>query len=202
MAIKKLKLMCCAMLIASLLFIPQNVSAKGTPTITYDGSSKEFYLENASDIDLFANLKGLMPGDIVQQDIILNVKNLQQETSLYLEAHSEDNEEILQNMIFFVEQNNRVISKETAFEPIKLGQYDKDGTIHLTVNLEVPVEAEVSNKEYHVEWYVIAQEDGKEISKKPVETNDQSRIHLYLIFMLVSFVFILIIQKHKKNEIK
>lgn len=197
MVVKKRRLICCATLAALLLFVPKDVSAKENPTITYDGSTKEFHLENVSDTDLFTNLKGLMPGDIVQQDIVLKVKNLQKETSFYLEASSEDNEEILQNMVFFVEKDNRVISREAAFEPIKLGQYNQDDTIYLTVNLEVPAESKVSNKEYHVEWDVIAQEDGKEIANKPVKTGDESRISFYLILIAISLISIVAIKKRK-----
>ncbi len=198
---KKSKWMYCAMVISFSLLMPIHVQAKGTPTITYNGSSKQFRLENVSGMDLFTDLKGLMPGDEVKQKITIKTKDLEKETSLYLEADSKDEKEILENMMFFVEKDGKVISRNVAFEPINLGKYQGDDTTTLTVNLQIPIEKELSNKEYHVEWSIIAQEDGKEITKEPIKTGDESHIIWYLGLMLLSLLCVIGLIRHKKDKV-
>lgn len=185
MRANKWKTICVAFCIA-LLFIPKEVAAQGTPEIIYDGKEQTFYFENVSEDDLFSNLKEMMPGDKVKQQITVRTKKLSKPTSIYLKADCE-NAEVFDNMKFYVEQDGKQISQNAeAFDEIKLGQYNSDSSTNLTVTLEVPVTVgnEIADKEYHINWTVIAQEDGKDVIEKPVKTGDLSQMEIYIGIMI------------------
>ena len=189
--------------ILALLFVPREAYAKETPTIIYNGQKKTFDLKNISENDLFKELKGLMPGDSVEQQIIIQTKDLTKETSLFLEADCKDEQELLKDMQFSVKQDGREISQSAvSFNQIRLGQFKGNSTVKVTVTLEVPVTVgnEIAEKEYNTEWTVIAQEDGKDINSKPIKTGDDFPIAMSMGILVLCAATIVYVLKRKNHH--
>ena len=152
---------------------------------------------------MFKELKGLMPGDSVEQQIIIQTKDLTKETSLFLEADCKDEQELLKDMQFSVKQDGREISQSAvSFNQIRLGQFKGNSTVKVTVTLEVPVTVgnEIAEKEYNTEWTVIAQEDGKDINSKPIKTGDDFPIAMSMGILVLCAATIVYVLKRKNHH--
>ncbi len=63
-----------------------------TPTVIYDATSGEFSFRDAPGGDLFASFKGLMPGDVAEQQVAVEVVNSREIVSVYVSARYADAE--------------------------------------------------------------------------------------------------------------
>lgn len=186
-------------LLAVMMLMTSAVFAEDA-SVTYEGGAEKFVFFPGSEYtgtDLFDNFKGVMPGDTIEQKIV--VKNDTKDcdyVKIYMksEAHSDENvlseavskDETVVSMKDFLAQLEMTVLQDgeaifegsgaelEAFEDsVPLGAFRKGDEAELTVKLSVPIELgnEYANRIGEVDWVFTAEQhnDPKEPAKKPVE---------------------------------
>lgn len=82
----------CAVCLAFAWAPERAAAAEATPTVIYDATSGEFSFRDAPGGDLFASFKGLMPGDVAEQQVAVEVVNSREIVSVYVSARYADAE--------------------------------------------------------------------------------------------------------------
>jgi len=156
-------------------------------SVTYEGGADKFVFMPGSEYtetDLFDGFKGVMPGDTIEQKIV--VKNDTDDcdfVKIYLkaEAHGDDNalsqavaekedvvsmKDFLAQLDMTVLQDGDVIFEgsgaelEAFEESVLLGEFRKGDESELTVKLSVPIElgSEYANRIGEVDWVFTAEQ--------------------------------------------
>lgn len=150
-------------------------------TVDYTNASQ--FLFNPEGGDLFKNFKGVMPGDVLTQNIVISNKQEKRNVTLYLRAEIDkkykaflDNIEI--EILLSRGENGKpeVLSKNKASEPgalatnVCLGTYKPGENGMLTVNLTVDKKMgnEFKNQTGVIEW-IFSAEEGEEPTTKPTQ---------------------------------
>jgi LPXTG-motif cell wall-anchored protein len=205
------------LLVLSILFaIP--VSAAGG-TVTYSGDAGEFIFAPGSDhslTDLFPNFKGVMPGDVLTQQItVKNDASKEVKVKIYIRslgAH-EDSVEFLSQLKLTVaaSQENEMAymfdaaANETAqlTDWVCLGTLYSGGEVNLDVTLEVPVTMgnEFQDQIGYLDWeFKIEESPVDEDDPIPPQTGDDSHIGLYLTIGIGAVLLILILLVWRRRE--
>lgn len=168
-------------------------------SVTYEGGAEKFVFLPGSEYtetDLFDNFKGVMPGDVLEQQI--TVKNDTDDcdyVKIYMKAvpHGDDNalseavakgetvvsmKDFLAQLDMAVVQDGKTIFEgsgaelEAFEESVLLGQFRKGDETVLTVKLSVPIELgnEYANRIGEVDWVFTAEQYDDPIP--PVEDTD------------------------------
>ena len=196
---KKIKII--SLCVFVFLLIPINIKAKETPTIIYDGAKQTFKIKNIHANDLFTDLKDLMPGDSIKQDVKFQLINIKQPTVFYLEASSDENLDAYDQLFVKIFNGTELISEKGVFDALKLGEFSSDQTLDLSLTLDISTEAEYSNDEINLKWAVVAEERGKQVSYELIDTSDKSfgeKNYLFLL-SLVTVAAVLLLAKIKLN---
>lgn len=227
---KKLSKLTITLLLALVLTVnlAQQVEAAGK--VTYVGKSHEFIFEPGSDLsptDLFEDLKDVMPGDsITQQVVIKNKASKSASVRVYMRSlgAQEETNEFLSQMKLTVEQEG----ESTLFEApadetaqltdwVCLGRYYHGAEITLNVTLEVPITMgnEFQEQVGYVDWEFKIEEIPfeEDVPDEPEEppvipstpaTGDNSHFGLYIVLVLICGVVLWILKsklfKTKKEE--
>lgn len=99
-----------AVLFCALCFVvPEKAFAADVPTASYDASTHEAAISHAGENgDLFANFKGLMPGDERDQDVNVQVGNARGTVRVYVQAFVDDaSANLLEDVSAFGAQRRR-----------------------------------------------------------------------------------------------
>ena len=170
--------------------------------IYYNAQTKKITYFNIDNQDFFSNFKNLIPGDIREETIKINVVNAKEDVIMYLKMNFEDNRDIIDNV------NIRVYIDDT--EIIKTGEMFKiiDGnkeSVELKLVIEVPttLENEIANynENFKISFLV---EDHNDLVEVP-KTYD-SNIYIYYVILFVSLILLIItitmlLKKENKKEI-
>lgn len=188
--------------------------------VTYDGKAQEFIFEPGSDFsptDLFANFKGVMPGDSLTQKItVKNNASNKVKVKIYMRslgAH-ENSVEFLSKMNLKVqksEENKMAYMFDAAADQtdgltdwVCLGTLYSGGEVNLDVVLEVPTDLDNDfknqvgflNWEFKVEEFPIESSDPS--------TGDDSNIWIWVSIMAAALVIMIILillgKKGNKND--
>lgn len=146
---KTMKLMT-ALMMAVMLLTTMCVTAFADGNVTYEGNAKEFIFAPGSDYsptDLFADFKGVMPGDqLTQQLVIKNTAGKQVTVRIYMRAlgAQEGSEEFLNQMNLTVTGKGELFNAsadQTAqlTDWVLLGEFSSGDTKTLDVTLDVPL---------------------------------------------------------------
>lgn len=164
--------------------IPALAANKKDDTLcTVDYTNASQFLFNPEGGDLFKNFKGVMPGDVLTQNIVISNKQEKRNVTLYLRAEIDkkykaflDNIEI--EILLTRGENGKpeVLSKNKASEPgalatnVCLGTYKPGENGMLTVNLTVDKKMgnEFKNQTGVIEW-IFSAEEGEEPTTKPTQ---------------------------------
>lgn len=207
-------------LLALLLLVCLTVPAAAADgKVTYSGNSGEFIFAPGSEespTDLFPNFKDVMPGDTLDQWIVIkNKADREVKIKIYLRALGahEDSEEFLSQLGLRVEQIGSydlfdAAADETAqlTDWVCLGTLYSGGEIELNVVLEVPVTLDnnFKNQVGYLDWEFMIEEFPVEEDdpKPPAQTGDESDLFGYIAAMAGSGVilFVLILLGHKKKK--
>lgn len=183
----------------------------------YSGSAEEFIFQPGSEFsptDLFPNFKDVMPGDSIQQKIMVrNDPSKEIKVRIYLRALGahEGSEEFLSQLHLTVTEDTDTLlfdapADQTAqlTDWVYLGTLYSGGECQLTVTLDVPVtlDNEFKNLIGYLDWEFAVEELPTEQSDpKPPHTGDDSNILLWSVLLGVSIlVMLLLIFGRKRKE--
>ena len=194
------------------------VSANAEGKVTYSADADKFIFEPGSDhspTDLFTEYKGLMPGDVVKQDI--TVRNDSEDVKVNIFVRSlgaqEGSEDFLSKLHLTVaksEENEMAYMFDAAADQtagmtdwVFLGTLYSGGEVNLVLNLEIPIELgdDFQDAIGYIDWEFKAEELPIE-PDDPVKPGDSSNIIIYGIIALLSLfaLFFFLTKRRKQPE--
>lgn len=205
--------------IALMMTMAVNVFAAGT--VTYDGNSKKFIFEPGSEYsptDLFADFKGIMPGDSITQKVhIKNDVSNNVKVKLYMRSlgAQKDSENFLSKLNLKVSQDGSSNLFDAPADQaaqltdwVYLGTFYSGAEIDLNVILDVPLELGNEYQEAigYLDWQFKVEELPVEPDDpKPPQTGDTTNLILYIVLALISGIVLIslaiftCVKKHSKD---
>lgn len=187
--------------------------------VTYNGNAGQFIFEMGSEqspTDLFADFKGVMPGDLLTQKItVKNEADDKVKVKIYLRSlgAQEESAEFLSQLGLKVQKSEDnemaymfdATADQTAglTDWVCLGTLYSGGEVNLDVILNVPAEMdnEFQNSIGYLDWEFKVEELPVEPDDpKPPQTGENSRIGIWLAVMLCSLSVMLIILIYRKRS--
>ena len=216
-----------ALALALLLLLGMGATAFAESKVTYEGGAEKFVFlpgSEYSETDLFENFKGVMPGDVITQEItVQNNYTKAEKVKIYLRAvvHDEQGnplseevartedlvsmQDFLSQLTMTVKQGDKVLFSASPDEldglkeNVLLGTFPGRSKTILTVELSVPFELgnEYANRVGEVDWVFTAEE-----VTKTVQTGDDSDLILWAALMTLSLVTAagVILSLNRKNK--
>ncbi len=207
--------------IAALMLFSCTLSALADSRVIYDGNADKFIFEAGSEYsptDLFENFKGVMPGDMLLQQITVRNKTSNKvKVKIYLRALGahEGSEAFLSQLGLKVQKSTDnpmaymfdAAANETAqlTEPVCLGTLYSGGEVNLDVLLTVPLELsnDFQNQVGYLDWEFLVEElPIEDTDPEPPKTGDDSNHTLWITLLIASaaIMIILFLWKKKENE--
>lgn len=218
-----------ALALALLLLLGMGATAFAESKVTYEGGAEKFVFlpgSEYSETDLFENFKGVMPGDVITQEItVQNNYTKAEKVKIYLRAvvHDEQGnplseevartedlvsmQDFLSQLTMTVKQGDKVLFSASPDEldglkeNVLLGAFPGKSYTKLVVELSVPIELgnEYANRVGEVDWVFTAEE-----VTKTVQTGDDSDLILWAALMTLSLVtaagVILVLNRKNKEH--
>ena len=216
-----------ALALALLLLLGMGATAFAESKVTYEGGAEKFVFLPGSEYtetDLFENFKGVMPGDVITQEItVQNNYTKAEKVNIYLRAvvHDEQGnplseevartedlvsmQDFLSQLTMTVKQGDKVLFSASPDEldglkeNVLLGAFPGKSYTKLVVELSVPIELgnEYANRVGEVDWVFTAEE-----VTKTVQTGDDSDLILWAALMTLSLVTAagVILSLNRKNK--
>lgn len=216
-----------ALALALVLLLGMGATAFAESKVTYEGGAEKFVFLPGSEYtetDLFENFKGVMPGDVITQEItVQNNYTKAEKVKIYLRAvvHDEQGnplseevartedlvsmQDFLSQLTMTVKQGDKVLFSASPDEldglkeNVLLGTFPGRSKTILTVELSVPFELgnEYANRVGEVDWIFTAEE-----VTKTVQTGDDSDLILWAALMTLSLVTAagVILTLNRKNK--
>lgn len=216
-----------ALALVLVLLLGMSATAFAESKVTYEGGAEKFVFLPGSEYtetDLFENFKGVMPGDVITQEItVQNNYTKAEKVKIYLRAvvHDEQGnplseevartedlvsmQDFLSQLTMTVKQGDKVLFSASPDEldglkeNVLLGTFPGKSYTKLVVELSVPIELgnEYANRVGEVDWVFTAEE-----VTKTVQTGDDSDLILWAALMTLSLVTAagVILSLNRKNK--
>ena len=137
-------------IVLALLLLLVSSTAFAAASVTFEGGAEKFVFlpgSEYSDSDMFENFKGVLPGDVLTQEIRVE-NSTGKKVRIYMRAEgaSEADAAFLSNLQLNVVSGDKEIFEAAASETAQLtentllGTFKKNGGTDLTVTLTVPAE--------------------------------------------------------------
>ena len=191
-----------------LLMVALSSSALAAASVTYVGGAEDFIFmpgSEYSESDMFDNFKGVLPGDVLTQNITVK-NNTSGKVRIYMRAEpvTELDRDFLSQLKLHVECKDSAIFDAAASETAQLtnntllGTFKSKGSTQLTVTLTVPAELgnEYMGKVGTVPWPFLVEEIPEEDSP---ETGDWFRMEIWLSAAVVLACAILFVLMRKRS---
>lgn len=194
-----------------LLMVALSSSALAAASVTYVGGAEDFIFLSGSeysDSDMFENFKGVLPGDVLTQNITVK-NNTSGKVRIYMRAEpvTEVDRDFLSQLKLHVECKDSAIFDAAASETAQLtnntllGTFKSKGSTQLTVTLTVPAELgnEYMGKVGTVPWTFLVEEIPEEDSP---ETGDWFRMEIWLsaaVVLVAAILFVLLRKRRAEN---
>lgn len=202
-----------ALALVLLLLLGIGATAFAESKVSYEGGAEKFVFLPGSEYtetDLFENFKGVMPGDVITQEItVQNNYTKAEKVKIYLRAvlHDEQGnplseevaksedvvsmQDFLSQLTMTVKQGDKVLFSASPDEldglkeNVLLGTFPGKSHTKLVVELSVPIELgnEYANRVGEVDWVFTAEE-----VTKTIQTGDDSDLILWAALMTLSLV--------------
>ena len=211
-----MKRLCMLLFCVLLLTMNLGIPAFAAGSVTYEGNAGDFIFLPGSEYsptDLFSDLKDVMPGDMLTEQIeIRNDTSNGVKIKVYMRSLGvqENTNEFLSQMKLTVQQKDDSIlfaapADETAqlTDWVYLGTVYSGGEIILDVTLEVPITMgnDFQNQIGYIDWEFKVEELPIDPSDpEPPKTGDTSNIHLYMCLMIVSLTVIILLMLANKRR--
>lgn len=214
------KIVALLLILTELLFSVLPIFAANDRVI-YDGDSKNFIFESESEYsptDLFANYKGVMPGDSLAQPItVRNDASNEVKVKIYMRslgAH-EDSEDFLSQLSLRVKKSEDnemaymfdAVASESAqlTDWVLLGTLYSGGEVNLDVILDVPTSLDnrYSSQIGYLHWeFKIEELPIEEDDPDAPQTGDSIGRIVWFILLIVTFIlfFIIFFKRRKKTK--
>lgn len=184
-------------------------------SVTYVDRKELFEFKPGSEYqvtDLFENFKGVMPGDVLTEEITVKNSNkekiriyMQCKYDAYVETDAKD---FLDQLKLTVEASDKTIFEAAADEkaqlskPVLLGTFKQKGKVDLKVTLEVPIELgnEYMNQIGVVPWTFLIEEIPDDDTP---DTGDWFQTGMWAgiaVVIAAAIFFLVIIQKKRRAE--
>ena len=194
-----------------LLMVALSSSALAAASVTYVGGAEDFIFlpgSEYSDSDMFENFKGVLPGDVLTQNITVK-NNTSGKVRIYMRAEpvTELDRDFLSQLKLHVECKDSAILDAAASETAQLtnntllGTFKSKGSTQRTVTLAVPAELgnEYMGKVGTVPWTFLVEEIPEEDSP---ETGDWFRMEIWLsaaVLLAAAILFVLLRKRRAEN---
>lgn len=207
------RISCILLVLVMVLAMSVNVFATDVDgSVTYEGKAKEFIFAPGSQYsptDLFTNFKGVMPGDVLTEQIVVkNAESTGVKVKIYMRSLGAqlDTDEFLSQMTLTVKQNGEAkLFEAPADQTAQLTEWTLLGTLSaggeatLDVELNVPITMgnEFADEIGYLDW----QFKVEEIPETP-KTGDTSNLVFYggiAILSLALIAVVLVMNKRKKS---
>lgn len=201
-------------LLALLMVLMMGTSALAS-SVTYVDRKELFEFKPGSEYqvtDLFENFKGVMPGDVLTEEITVSNSNKKQ-VRIYMQCKYDsyvdtDAKDFLDQLKLTVEASDKTIFDAAADEkaqlskPVLLGTFKQKGEVELKVTLKVPIELgnEYMNQIGVVPWTFLIEEIPEDGTP---DTGDwfQTGMWVGIAAVIVAAIFLLlIVQKKRRTE--
>ncbi|MBR2047597.1 MAG: hypothetical protein IJ960_03280 [Oscillospiraceae bacterium] len=202
-----------AVLAVLLLITP--VFAQGQ--VIYDGNAGSFVFEPGSDYsptDLFTGFKDVMPGDQLEQTVLLrNDADNEVKIKVYLRSlgAQPDSVEFLSQLRLSVEEAEETVLFDAAADQsaqltdwVYLGTLYSGGELELILRLDVPVtlDNQFKNLVGYLDWeFMIEEYPVEDTDPEPPDTGDESGLMAYgLTFCLSGILLLFLLMPRRKQE--
>ena len=205
-----------ALLLTMLLPVSATEVDEEGDIIYTDGVEKFIFLTDSeyTDTDQFHNFKTVMPGDTIEQHILLrNDMSDEHKIKVYMRAlgaHEESSGFLSQLKLTVVKDTDTVLFEASADQAAQLTDWVYLGTLYaggvcqLTVTLEVPVTLgnEYANAIGYLDWeFGVSEHPVEDTDPRPPQTGDESKPLLWAGMAVTSlFLLILLPLRRRKEE--
>lgn len=188
------------------------VTAFAESTVTYDGNAQKFIFapgSKNSPTDLFTDIENVMPGDTIEQKIVVNNKISNKiKIKLYIKSlGATENEELLSQLQLSVKQEGSSIlfdapADETAqlTDWVCLGTFYSGAKINLDVMLSVPIELDTKYQDQlaTLDWQF-------KVEELPIDPDDPKagqswELDLYIVLACVSVIALLVLAVLRRRK--
>lgn len=171
-----------ALLGAAFLLAPASACAAETPSIAYDGNTRQLTVSGveapSGGVDLFPAFKDLMPGDTREQPIKIEAKGVQGQVSIFVRAVVDEDtaralEPISLTAAVGAGPSSGLLETGTPAsvfaETAKVATFASDGNATLDLRLSVPTSVgnELADANKTVRWEITAEDDSGKLDAIP-----------------------------------
>jgi len=180
-----------------------------------DGIDKFVFITDShySNSDQFQNFKTVMPGDTIEQRILLrNDISYERKIKVYMRAlgANEGSEAFLSQLnLTIVKDTDTILFDAPANQAAQLTDWVYLGTLYsggeceLIATLEVPVTLgnEYANAVGYLEWeFGVSEHPVEDSDPKPPQTGDDSHVQLWAMLMLGSLTMLILLPLGRKRK--